>query len=116
VVREVTASTEDKEIALPLAKYTVKFITGDRRHAGTNANVFFTLYGKNGDTSELKVEHKGGFDRASEVSFDIDAVWLDVLTKARVGHDNRYVGWLISFILLLNPTQLNNKKNLFFIA
>lgn len=87
-MREQEASPVDKEITLPLAQYTVEFVTGDRRHAGTSANVFFTLYGKNGDTSDLRVERRGGFDRASTVKLDVEAVWLGDLTKLRVGHDN----------------------------
>ena len=33
-------------------EYIVKVYTGDERFAGTDANVFITVYGENGDTGE----------------------------------------------------------------
>ena len=44
----------------------VKVYTGDKSGAGTDANVFLTIYGENSDTGERKLknsENKNKFER-----------------------------------------------------
>ena len=47
--------------------YTIRVFTGDVRGSGTNANVFLTLYGENGDSGERKLSksetHVDKFER-----------------------------------------------------
>ena len=47
--------------------YTIRVFTGDVRGAGTNANVFLTLYGDRGDSGERKLvkseTHMDKFER-----------------------------------------------------
>lgn len=50
-------------IVLSDKDYTVSVITGDVKGAGTNANVFLTIFGDRGDTGERKLEK-------SETHFD----------------------------------------------
>ena len=48
-----------------MAYYKVTTITGNRRGAGTDANVFVTIYGESGDTGPRKLEAaKKPFQRA----------------------------------------------------
>ena len=39
--------------------YTVTTYTGNKWGAGTDANVLITIYGKNGDTGERKLDNDG---------------------------------------------------------
>lgn len=47
--------------------YVVHVYTGDVLHAGTNANVFLTIFGENGDSGERKLnkseKHMDKFER-----------------------------------------------------
>ena len=47
--------------------YTIRVFTGDMKGGGTNANVFLTLYGDNGDSGERKLAksetHMDKFER-----------------------------------------------------
>lgn len=39
--------------------YTVKIKTGEKKHAGTDANVFAILFGENDDTGAIIQQHPG---------------------------------------------------------
>ena len=39
-----------------ITTYEVSVVTGDVRGAGTNANVYITMYGEEGDTGKLSAE------------------------------------------------------------
>ena len=47
--------------------YVIRVYAGDVMHAGTNANVFATIYGENGDSGERKLQksekHLDKFER-----------------------------------------------------
>ena len=59
-------------------KYQINVYTGDVKGAGTNANVFVTIYGQNGDTGErpLKQRFRDLFERNQEDKFEIEVVDL----------------------------------------
>lgn len=59
-------------------KYEVIVITGDVKGAGTNANVFLTLYGTTGDSGkrELKQKFRDLFERKQTDKFEIEALDL----------------------------------------
>jgi len=48
--QEIVASNEDGTPSLPLVPYKIDVTTGDRKGAGTDANVHIVLYGDNGDS------------------------------------------------------------------
>lgn len=53
--------------------------TGDIRGAGTDANVFIQLFGKNGDTGERKLETSSNdFERGHNDTFAIEAIDLGI--------------------------------------
>eukprot|EP00012_Vannella_robusta_P006373 CAMPEP_0206209180 /NCGR_PEP_ID=MMETSP0166-20121206/16756_1 /ASSEMBLY_ACC=CAM_ASM_000260 /TAXON_ID=95228 /ORGANISM="Vannella robusta, Strain DIVA3 518/3/11/1/6" /LENGTH=202 /DNA_ID=CAMNT_0053630529 /DNA_START=44 /DNA_END=649 /DNA_ORIENTATION=+ len=65
IVRTIESSLEDGQSYTPFKIYNISVITGDRRGAGTDANVTITLYGENGEQSgERKLESSGNnFER-----------------------------------------------------
>uniref|UniRef100_A0A3B3ZLB7 PLAT domain-containing protein n=1 Tax=Periophthalmus magnuspinnatus TaxID=409849 RepID=A0A3B3ZLB7_9GOBI len=97
---------EDSEATLGLEQkmsttYTVKIKTGDKKYAGTDANVFMILYGTNDDTLiNLKASktHKNKFERGMTDEFTVEAVDLGPLKKIRIGHDNGSAGWFLDWV------------------
>ena len=68
IVRELPAEAEFIRKPLKVVKYTVEVHTGDKRNAGTDANVFINIFGDLGDTGERSLErsetNKNSFERA----------------------------------------------------
>ena len=44
-------------ISFTVVKYLVQVYTGDKRYAGTDANVFLNVFGEQGDTGERFLTH-----------------------------------------------------------
>ncbi|XP_026052473.1 lipoxygenase homology domain-containing protein 1-like [Carassius auratus] len=91
--RDGTLKVIETEVddALEIHTYTVMVTTGDVYGAGTDANVFITLYGDMGDTGERKLsksENSNKFERGSVDTFTLEAVDLGQVFKIRVRHDN----------------------------
>ncbi|KAL1253398.1 hypothetical protein QQF64_018091 [Cirrhinus molitorella] len=91
--RDGTLKVIETEVddALEIHTYTVTVNTGDVYGAGTDANVFITLYGDMGDTGERKLsksENSNKFERGSVDTFTLEAVDLGQVFKIRVRHDN----------------------------
>uniref|UniRef100_A0A3Q2GRI5 Lipoxygenase homology PLAT domains 1a n=1 Tax=Cyprinodon variegatus TaxID=28743 RepID=A0A3Q2GRI5_CYPVA len=81
--------------------YTVRIKTGDKKYAGTDANVFMTLFGTKDDTIiTLKASktHRNKFERGMIDEFTVEAVDLGPLTKLRIGHDNGSAGWFLDWV------------------
>ncbi|XP_052229243.1 lipoxygenase homology domain-containing protein 1-like isoform X2 [Dreissena polymorpha] len=74
-------------------KYELVVYTGDKFGAGTNANVFVTLYGEYGNTGKRALTQtlRDLFERKQIDKFTIEAVDLGPLEKLHVEHDNS--GW-----------------------
>ncbi|XP_033845859.1 lipoxygenase homology domain-containing protein 1-like [Periophthalmus magnuspinnatus] len=102
---------EDSEATLGLEQkamsttYTVKIKTGDKKYAGTDANVFMILYGTNDDTGLINLKasktHKNKFERGMTDEFTVEAVDLGPLKKIRIGHDNcggGSAGWFLDWV------------------
>uniref|UniRef100_A0A3B3ZLT1 PLAT domain-containing protein n=1 Tax=Periophthalmus magnuspinnatus TaxID=409849 RepID=A0A3B3ZLT1_9GOBI len=94
---------EDSEATLGLEQkmsttYTVKIKTGDKKYAGTDANVFMILYGTNDDTGLINLKasktHKNKFERGMTDEFTVEAVDLGPLKKIRIGHDGWFLDWV----------------------
>ncbi|NXU75029.1 LOXH1 protein, partial [Oreotrochilus melanogaster] len=76
-----------------LTEYTVKVYTGDKRGAGTDANVHITLFG-NYDKSEViqlsqSLEHRNPFERGKVDTFKIQTKKLGSLHSIEIGHDGK---------------------------
>ncbi|KAH8871549.1 Lipoxygenase homology domain-containing protein 1 [Schistosoma japonicum] len=91
--------------------YEVKIITGNRTFAGTDASVYLTLYGDNGDSGERKLTksltHRNKFERGQTDVFQMEIVDLGKINKVRIRHDNTGVNpsWYLSKIEVFNITK-----------
>ncbi|KAM4578886.1 lipoxygenase homology domain-containing protein 1 [Fundulus diaphanus] len=98
LLRDGTLKTTETEVedALETHTYKVSVRTGDMFGAGTDANVFLTIYGDLGDTGERKLvkseNNKNKFDRGEVDRFTIEAVDLGQVFKIRIRHDNTMMG------------------------
>lgn len=89
-------------------EYEVKVFTGDKRGAGTDANVFVNVYGEFGDSGERemrKSDHMNKFERNQVDTFVVKAIELGELTKIRIRHDNKGGGaaWYLEKVEIFNP-------------
>ena len=68
VLIEFLDDAERMERCVAAKKYTVNVVTGDVSRAGTDANVFLTIFGDKGDTGERQLEksetNRNKFERA----------------------------------------------------
>lgn len=84
--------------------YHVEVFTGDVLRAGTNANVFITLFGEYGDSGEKKLikseTHMDKFERKQMDRFLIQAADLGRLFKVIVRHDDSAISsdWFLDRI------------------
>jgi hypothetical protein len=94
----------------------LKCTQGDRRGAGTDANVFITVCGENSDSGKRKLEGKGNcFERGKTDEFGIECVDLGELKKIRIEHDNSGFGasWFLDKVVI---TNLQTKKDYYFLC
>ena len=64
IIRELPATGPGIKRAQPLLRYLVTVVTGDKRGAGTNADVFCCIYGDQGDTGDRPLlESKKNLDK-----------------------------------------------------
>ncbi|KAL6113992.1 loxhd1 [Pungitius sinensis] len=99
---------EEVEDALETHIYSVSVRTGDTYGAGTDANVFLTIYGDLGDTGERKLaksqNNKNKFERGEVDKFTIEAVDLGQVFKIHIRHDNSMMGadWYLEQVEVLD--------------
>nr|XP_020137923.1 lipoxygenase homology domain-containing protein 1 isoform X2 [Microcebus murinus] len=110
-VFEVTKTTESfasKIQSLVSVKYEVIVTTGYEPGAGTDANVFVTIFGANGDTGkrELKQKMRNLFERGSTDRFFLETLELGELRKVRLEHDSSGYcsGWLVDKVEVTNTS------------
>ncbi|XP_059360394.1 lipoxygenase homology domain-containing protein 1-like [Carassius carassius] len=91
--------------------YTLRIKTGEKKHAGTDANIFAILYGENDDTGFINLKasksHKNKFEKGMIDEFIVEAVDLGELQKLRIGHDNSggSAGWFLDWVEIDAPSQ-----------
>ncbi|XP_061881566.1 lipoxygenase homology domain-containing protein 1-like isoform X1 [Entelurus aequoreus] len=91
--------------------YTIKVKTGEKKYAGTDANVFAVLFGENDDTGTINLKacksYKNKFEQGMINEFTVEAVDLGELEKLRVGHDNSggSPGWFLDWVEIDAPSQ-----------
>ncbi|XP_056399217.1 lipoxygenase homology domain-containing protein 1 isoform X2 [Hyla sarda] len=87
-------------------KYEVIIVTGFEKGAGTDANVFLTMYGSNGDSGKhaLKQKMRNLFERGKTNRFYIETLDLGEVKKVKVEHDNSGLnaGWLLERVEVTN--------------
>nr|XP_057926865.1 lipoxygenase homology domain-containing protein 1 isoform X2 [Doryrhamphus excisus] len=91
--------------------YTIKIKTGEKKYAGTDANVFAVLFGENDDTGIVNLKacknYKNKFEQGMINEFTVEAVDLGELEKLRIGHDNSggSPGWFLDWVEIDAPSQ-----------
>ncbi|XP_073475133.1 lipoxygenase homology domain-containing protein 1 [Aquarana catesbeiana] len=90
--------------------YTVRVKTGDKKNAGTDANVFIILYGEKDDTGLMNLKasktNKNKFERGQTDVFTVEAVDIGPLKKIKIGHDNKgpSAGWFLDWVEIDAPS------------
>ncbi|XP_067431501.1 lipoxygenase homology domain-containing protein 1-like [Thunnus thynnus] len=109
---ECTKSIESfasKARSLVPVKYEIIVITGDEKGAGTDANVFITIYGSNGDSGrrQLRQKFRNLFEREQTDRFLVEMLDMGELQKVRIEHDNAGLspGWLLDRVEVTNTAN-----------
>ncbi|KAJ7993944.1 hypothetical protein DPEC_G00259930 [Dallia pectoralis] len=90
--------------------FTLKIKTGEKKHAGTDANVFAILYGAKDDTGIINLKacknHRNKFEKGMVDEFTVEAVDLGDLERLRIGHDNSggSPGWFLDWVEIDAPS------------
>ncbi|XP_060241908.1 oxygen-regulated protein 1 [Meriones unguiculatus] len=97
------------QLVLPVTKYEVYITTGDLWNAGTEANVYLSIYGRKGDTGSRKLFRSKSslkFLRGQTDTFFLEAVNLGDLCKIVIGHDGLSPGngWFLEDVVVRDPT------------
>ncbi|XP_074841891.1 oxygen-regulated protein 1 [Carettochelys insculpta] len=108
-VTELAAVRPDKA-PLRGVIYSVSVHTGTLPASGTDADVFITIFGENGDTCKRKFRHSrshASFERGQVNSFSVRAVDLGMLIKVLVEHNNigYGAGWYLDRITMQEPDK-----------
>ena len=82
--------------------------TGNVSGAGTDANVFITMYGQNDDSGERelrKSDRRNKFEQYQVDTFTVKAIDLGELTKIKIRHDDSGLGaaWYLEKVEIRNP-------------
>jgi lipoxygenase homology domain-containing protein 1 len=86
-------------------QYGITIVTGTLKGAGTDANVYITLYGDCGQTGEFSLDNaENNFERRKTDYFEIVAPDVGELGHIRIRHDNsgNYPEWFLSKVIVAN--------------
>lgn len=90
-------------------KYEIIVITGDVKSAGTDANVFVTIYGVNGDSGrrQLRQKFRNLFERGRTDRFVLEMLDLGELLRIKVEHDGSSFncGWFLECVEVTNTAN-----------
>ncbi|CAF4803896.1 unnamed protein product, partial [Rotaria sp. Silwood1] len=84
-------------------QYNITIYTGKKTGAGTDANVFITLYGNLGETTSIKLDSKKkSFEAGQKDEFIIECPTVGEIHKILIAHDNKgsAPGWFLDRILI----------------
>ena len=88
ITRDLAAVADGKAAGVRVVKYAVSVRTGDKRGAGTDANVYIILHGENGDSGKRALEGSGNnFERGRVDTFGLECFDVGELKKITIGHD-----------------------------
>lgn len=85
--------------------YRVRVETGTVEFAGTDANVYLTMYGTDGSSGERLLDNSfNNFENGMEDLFSIEMRDLGDLKRVRIRHDNSnpLAGWFLNKIVVHN--------------
>jgi hypothetical protein len=81
--------------------YRISVQTGTADYGGTDAEVFITLYGTNGNTNELHLDNgRDNFDRGQLDVFEVTTRDVGDLQKVWIRHDDSDddSGWYLDYV------------------
>jgi lipoxygenase homology domain-containing protein 1 len=91
-----------------MVTYRVNVYTGNLSPlagAGTDANVYITMYGDKGSSDELSLDNaSNNFEQGQVDTFSLQLEDLGDLHQVRIRHDNRFAfpGWYLDRIFIRN--------------
>ncbi|KAL3317120.1 Lipoxygenase y domain-containing protein 1 [Cichlidogyrus casuarinus] len=89
--------------------YQVSVKTGTEQGAGTDANVFLSIHGKEESTGTLPLKHSTGFKNKFEAgridTFELTSVKIDEIKSIKLWHDGSGIGsaWFVDQVIILVP-------------
>eukprot|EP00118_Oscarella_pearsei_P018809 m.194954 g.194954 ORF g.194954 m.194954 type:complete len:1783 (+) comp39514_c0_seq3:1043-6391(+) len=96
ITRDLLPLALDRKGTLKVKKYGVLVFTGDVRFAGTDADVYMTIFGTRGDSGERQLRSssrlKNKFERNDVDVFSVEVADLGILERIRVRVDEKYLG------------------------
>lgn len=111
-IRDLAPVADGKASGIAVVKYRIQVHTGDKRGAGTDANVYIILHGERGDTGKRPLESSGNnFERGKIDTFGIETLDVGELQKITIGHDGSGFGsgWFLDNVVVRDET-LRNKE------
>jgi hypothetical protein len=96
--------------AAPLAAgdittYRIVVVTGAMKDAGTDADVYITLFGTEGNSGERQLDNSGNdFERGHTDVYSITMEDIGDLEKIRIRHNNKHdkPGWFLDRVTVQN--------------
>lgn len=89
-------------------KYKIDVVTGSKKNAGTDANVYISIKGSKARTGEIRLDNLGhnDFERNQTNHFELVLDDLGDLEEVKIRHDNtgKGPGWFLEKIMIMNPT------------
>lgn len=106
---KIVESFASKARSLIPVRYEIIVMTADEKEAGTDANVFITLFGSNGDSGRraLRQRMRNLFERGRTEHFTLELLDMGDLTHIIVEHDGK--GYSSSW--LLDRVEVTNTSN-----
>lgn len=106
----LTPKTKDHKMEFSSFHMGVEVHTGDRRGAGTNANVYLTLSTESGDGAPIKLNSKikgNAFESDSVDKLTVLQSTFQQLNSINIRHDNKGVGagWYLDEIRITMPSH-----------
>lgn len=105
--------TEDKTVCFgkysgSTGQFYLEVKTSDKKSAGTDSNIWLTIYGDNGNTEEINIGKYAGdgnnFEKNDKDCFNIayDSVYIGTINKIVIRKDNKGVGpgWHLDYITI----------------
>ncbi len=83
----------------------VTVVTGTARSGGTDAHVYLTMFGSNGNSGERELDnHANNFEVGANDVFSIEMEDIGEIERVRVRHDNsgEGPGWFLDRVIIHN--------------
>ena len=83
--------SRDPNKSAALSSYVIRVTTGDFRGAGTDADVYVTIFGDLGDTGQKFLDNRmeNNFERNRTDTFQLKLPTVGEIEKIRIGHNNK---------------------------